>query len=327
MSDGIVLTGLPGSGKTTVGRLVAERLGRQLIDIDCEVERVSGSHPAQILARDGEARLRELERTAVANAVTTRGAIIATGGGTVLDPLNRWQLMEHGFRVRLDASIDQLAARLRADTTTPRPLLGGDLEAGLARTAQTRSPVYAAVDDVVDASGSADSIADAVIAAHASHHSGWRPLLDMEFERHHPMGPPNGRLLMGRGLNRDILEVGGNPAFVVDRRAPSIGDTGSRTYEMEGGEQVKTMAELERLLGWLSGIHMERSDPLVVIGGGTVGDLGGLAAALHRRGVPLVNVPTTWLAQADSAIGGKVAIDLPDSQERRWHVLAGVADR
>jgi shikimate kinase / 3-dehydroquinate synthase len=314
MSDGIVLTGLPGSGKTTVGRLVAERLGRQLIDIDCEVERTSGSHPAQILARDGEARLRELERTAVANAVTTAGAVIATGGGTVLDPLNRWLLMEHGFRVRLDAPIDQLAARLRADTTTPRPLLGGDLESGLARTAETRTAVYAAVDAVVDASGAAESTADAVIAAQSKREGGLRPLLDMEFERHHPMGPPNGRLLMGRGLNRDVLEVGGNPAFVVDRRAPSIVATGARTYEIDGGEQVKTMHELERLLGWLSAANVERSDPLVVIGGGTIGDLGGLAAALHRRGVPLVNVPTTWLAQADSAIGGKVAIDLPDAK-------------
>ena len=314
MSDGIVLTGLPGSGKTTVGRLVAERLGRQFIDIDCEIERMTGSHPAQILARDGEPRLRELERTAVATAVKTPGAVIATGGGTVLDPLNRWLLMEHGFRVRLDASIDLLAGRLRADTATPRPLLGGDLETGLDRTAETRAAVYAAVDAIVDASGPVDSIVDGVIAAQSAPRAAWRPLLDLPFERHHPMGPPKGRLLMGRGLNRDVLEVGGNPAFVVDRRAPSIVEADVRTYEIDGGEQAKTMHELERLLAWLSGAHVERSDPLVVIGGGTVGDLGGLAAALHRRGVPLVNVPTTWLAQADSAIGGKVAIDLPDAK-------------
>jgi 3-dehydroquinate synthetase len=62
---------------------------------------------------------------------------------------------------------------------------------------------------------------------------------------------------------------------------------------------------------WLNEQRVERGDPLLAVGGGTVGDLAGLAAALHHRGTPLVHVPTTWLAQADSAIGGKVAIDLP----------------
>ena len=316
MSDGIILTGLPGSGKTTVGECVAAKLGRPFIDIDREIERATGDHPAEVLARDGEPRLRELERAAVADAVKTAGAVIATGGGTVLDPLNRWLLMEHGLRVRLEAPVDQLADRLRADTSTPRPLLGGDLEGGLARTAETRATVYAAVDAVIDGSGQLDSIADEVIAAQSATREGWRLLLDMPYERHHPMGPARGRLLSGRGLTRSVLDVApsGQPAFVVDRLAPAIVAAGDRTFELEGGEEVKSMAELERLLGWLSAAQVERSDPLVVIGGGTVGDLGGLAAALHRRGVPLVNVPTTWLAQADSAIGGKVAIDLPSAK-------------
>src|SRR6186997_1107397 len=130
MSDGIVLVGLPGSGKTTVGQAVAERLGCPFIDVDWEIRRISDSAAAEVLARDGEPRLRELEREVVSMAVKSAGAVIATGGGTVLDPLNRWLLMEHGLRVRLEAPIAQLAERLRADTTTPRPLLGGDLEGG-----------------------------------------------------------------------------------------------------------------------------------------------------------------------------------------------------
>jgi 3-dehydroquinate synthetase len=83
---------------------------------------------------------------------------------------------------------------------------------------------------------------------------------------------------------------------------------------VQGGEDAKSMARLEQTLSWLTSIGAERSDPLVVAGGGTVGDVGGLAAALHHRGMPLVHVPTTWLAQADSSVGGKVAIDLPDAK-------------
>ena len=323
MSDGIVLTGLPGSGKTTVGRAVAERLGRPFVDVDVEIQRSTGSSSAAILARDGEPRLRELEREAVSTAVKSPGAVIATGGGTFLDPLNRWLLMEHGLRVRLEAPLGQLADRLRSDATTPRPLLGGDLEAGLQRTAGTRAAVYSAVDATVDASGDPNSVAVAIaqVAEHPS--DGWRPLLDARFRRHIPIGPEEGRLLMGRCMTSSVLvnSVGpGTPAVLADRAAldanPGLSAAlpSDRICAMEGGEQAKTMAGLERVLAWLADIGVERTDPFVVVGGGTVGDLGGLAAALHRRGVPLVNVPTTWLAQADSAIGGKVAVDLPTAK-------------
>jgi shikimate kinase/3-dehydroquinate synthase len=317
MSEGIVLIGLPGSGKSAVGKVVAERLGRPFVDIDTEIERAVGASSADVLARDGEPHLRELERKAVESAVRTRGAVIATGGGTVIDPLNRWLLMEHGLRVRLEAPIDRLASRLRADATNRRPLLGQDLEDGLRRTAAERSAVYAAVDAIVDAAGDVGLTADGVLdACRTWNPDGWRPLFDTGFNRHHPIGPTVGRLLSGRGMDGRVLGdlLSGQPAFVVDRKAPVVVERNERTLEIDGGEQSKSMAQLERLLAWLSELQLERSDPLVVIGGGTVGDVGGLAAALHRRGVPLVYVPTTWLAQADSSIGGKVAVDLPGAK-------------
>ena len=112
----------------------------------------------------------------------------------------------------------------------------------------------------------------------------------------------------------------GTAAVLADRAAvdanPGLSAAlpGDRTCVIDGGEKVKTMAYLEQVLLWLAAMNVERTDPLIVVGGGSVGDLGGLAAALHRRGIPLVSVPTTWLAQADSAIGGKVAIDLPEAK-------------
>jgi shikimate kinase/3-dehydroquinate synthase len=308
MSDGIVLVGLPGSGKSTVGAAVAQRLGRQFIDIDAEVQRASGCSPAEILEREGEARLRELEREAVLTAVKSSGPVIATGGGTVLDPMNRWLLMEHGKRIRLDVPTQELARRLQAQDSTPRPLLGDDLVAGLERTAKARAGVYAAVDAAVDASGPIEAVVDEVVAARPA--GGWRPLLERDFTRHHPIGPTTGRLRMGRGFDPELVDVGGSPAFLVDRNAPLLVTDAVRIFRVPGGEQIKTMEHLQHVLTWLARINAERTDPLVVVGGGTLGDLGGLAAALHRRGVPLVHVPTTWLAQTDSAIGGKVAIDL-----------------
>ena len=325
MSDGIVLMGLPGSGKTTIGKAVAQRLGRRFIDVDYEIARATGRAPAETLALDGEPALRTLERDAVSEAVQSGGAVIATGGGTVIEPLNRWLLMEHGLRVSLEAPIKQLVDRLRADTTTPRPLLGGDLEAGLRRTAETRASVYAASDVQVDASGGVDSAVTAVLGAVEEwQQTQWRPLLDAAFDRQHPIGPARGRLSIGRGLTeaklKEALGVRDTPAVLADRAAldanPSLSAAlpADRMCVIQGGEQVKTMARLEQVLHWLAAMNVERSDPLIVVGGGSVGDLGGLAAALHRRGIPLVIVPTTWLAQVDSAIGGKVAIDLPEAK-------------
>jgi len=337
MSDGIVLTGLPGSGKTTIGRAVATRLNRQFIDIDDEIARLEGRRPHVVLAEDGEPRLREIERRAVFTAIQSSGAVISTGGGTAVDPLNRWLLMEHGVRVRLEAPIDQLAARLLADSETPRPLLTGDLQGGLRRTAQARAAEYAAVDAVVYGSRDVGAVVDDVVAKSNSSFD-WRPLLDARYLRHVPFGPEQGRLLTGRHVTADVIgEVVGSrtPAVIADRAAlnanPAIGDalTGRRMCVMDGGEQSKTMVRLEELLTWLSELQVERGEPLVVVGGGTLGDLGGLAAALHRRGIPLVNVPTTWLAQADSAIGGKVAIDLPASKNgvgAFWPAWAVVED-
>jgi shikimate kinase/3-dehydroquinate synthase len=325
MSDGVVLIGLPGSGKSVVGLRVAALLDRPFVDLDDEIQRLSGMSAAEHIERHGEGSFREVEERAVQRACGVEGAVIATGGGSGLEPLNRWAFAEHGVRVLLDAPVDMLATRLAGDGVA-RPLLGDDLRAGLARTAKERAPNYRAVDCDVDASGDVESVALCVVEAvrNADHDSEWRTLFDAPFARHHPIGPEQGRLVMGVGLTARSLAdavrpIAGDraPAVLADRAALAANPAleaalpEPRMCALDGGEEIKTFAQLQRVVEWLSGIGVERSDALVVAGGGTIGDLGGLAAALHRRGIPLVNVPTTWLAQADSAIGGKVAVDLP----------------
>jgi len=302
MTDGVVLIGLPGSGKSSLGRELATRLGRPFVDTDELVRQRSGRSAARLIAEDGEAALRALETAVIAELPA--GAVVATGGGAVEDPINRWRLWQHGRVAWLRVSPQLLAARLAADPE-PRPLLGDDPAAGLARLAERRAPFYRAADLVLDADR-ADAL-ELLCAALAEPRSAGRRLFDAEVPRHHPVGTATARVVLGVDPPLPALE--GTPSVVVDRRVAYLAPPGRR-LEIVAGERAKRLRSLERILDWLSEVRHERSDPLLAVGGGTLGDLAGLAAALFGRGVPLVMLPTTWLAQADASLGGKVAVDL-----------------
>lgn len=326
--SGIVLVGMPTSGKSTVGRLVAERLGRPYLDTDELTAGRIGMPMAEYIRRHGEPAARAEESTAVADACAVPGAVISTGGGAPLDPLNRWALWHHGTVAWLDVAEDELLRRLHADDV-PRPTLQ---PYGAERTATVladRAPTYRAADLRLDGSGSPEAIRDKLISRHGPLRG--RRLLDAEVERHHPIGPPTARVVMGVDLAAET------PAGVaiVDRRLLTAAPELVRALRtaaclpVSAGERSKRLRSLERILEWLAAERVERDTPLIAVGGGTIGDLGGTAAALYARGLPLVHVPTTWLAQADSAIGGKVAVDLSVSKNAVgafWPPVAVVSD-
>jgi shikimate kinase len=161
----LVLVGLMGAGKTTVGKRCAQLLGRSFVDTDAVVETATGKTVAEIFFDDGEARFRELERDAVADVCASpEPLVIGCGGGAVLDPTTRRRLHAVGLVVWLRASPPVLGRRVGRDRT--RPLLGGSPEAVLERLATLRAPAYeAAADVVVDTDGrTVDEAADAVIA-------------------------------------------------------------------------------------------------------------------------------------------------------------------
>lgn len=323
VGPGIVLVGMPGSGKSTVGRLVAERLGRPFVDTDVVFERLHGTPVPEYLREHGEPVFREAEAAAVAEACGRRGAVIGAGGGAILDPLNRWALWHHGFVVWLDLPPDALVARLRSDGVA-RPTFQPYDAGRLATVLADRLPCYRAADLRLDAAREPARIADAILARRS--HPVGRRLVDAEVTRAHPIGPAKARVVLGVDLDLGSLVPHG--LAVVDERVDAVLPARGR-LDVRGGERAKRMRGLERVLEWLARQRVEREEPLVAVGGGTVGDLAGTAAALFNRGLPLVQVPTTWLAQADSAIGGKVAVDLPGAKNAVgafWPPVAVLAD-
>jgi 3-dehydroquinate synthetase len=182
----------------------------------------------------------------------------------------------------------------------------------MARTLADRTFAYRAADVRIDASGSPPAVARELAGEVGPRPAGKR-LFDGDVPRHHPVGPLNTRLVMG--INH-LAAAGLEGFLIVDRRLARIAPdvlaalSPRQALAVTSGERAKRLRSVERILEELSRAGVERGTPLIAVGGGTIGDLVGTAAALFARGLPLIHVPITWLAQADSAIGGKVAVDL-----------------
>lgn len=159
----IVLVGLMGAGKTSIGRRLATRLGIPFVDTDTEVEAAAGCTVAEIFARHGEAVFRDGERRVIARLLEMPAQVMATGGGAFMDPLTRAAARRHGVSVWLRAELDVLAHR--CGRRGGRPLLDqGDPRAILAKLMDERHPVYAEADIVVDSSdGPHEAVVDLIL--------------------------------------------------------------------------------------------------------------------------------------------------------------------
>ena len=141
----LYLVGMMGSGKTSTGRPLAERLGYGFVDADAVIEQAAGCSIPEIFDRDGEAGFRSLESQVLSAISQRHSLVVATGGGVVTQPEN-WGLLHSGIVIWLDVVPDQLLQRLNADSTE-RPLLQtADPEAALNALLNERRPLYAEAD-------------------------------------------------------------------------------------------------------------------------------------------------------------------------------------
>jgi shikimate kinase len=156
----VYLVGMPGSGKSTVGREVAGRLGVPFVDLDEEIERRSGASVSQIFASDGEAGFRALEARALVDASRRDPSVVACGGGVVLEPANRITLRNTGTCVYLNVPLGVLEERVEPAADRPLIRAEGDLERLLAE----REGLYREfAAHVVDGSGDPGEVADAIV--------------------------------------------------------------------------------------------------------------------------------------------------------------------
>jgi shikimate kinase / 3-dehydroquinate synthase len=281
----VALIGFMGAGKTTLGAALAERLARPFHDVDREVEEVHGEI-STLFAEQGEAAFRKLEADFVRTVCSRREpAVIAIGGGAVETPglLGECDV----FTVLLDVDVDTAWRRVQG---TRRPLARDESE--FRRRHALRTPLYAEAADAV-----AGDLDGAVLAAAGIHHE----LGSVE---------QLGELVPGDGpvaLVADSTVMG----IHGPRAQEALGDRLVSTHDLPPGEQAKQIRVVERL--W-SELTIDRSGTVVALGGGSLTDAAGFAAATYLRGVPWVAVPTTLVGQVDAGIGGKTAVDVPEGK-------------
>jgi shikimate kinase/3-dehydroquinate synthase len=283
----VALIGFMGAGKSTLGSEVAERLGRELVDLDREIERQSGKRVPELFAR-GETAFRVVETGVARQALRrTDPTVIALGGGAIDDEATRTLLRERAITVLLEVDVDEAWARAHGGD---RPLARdeGDFRALYAK----RDPLYRAAADAT-----ARDVDDVVLAAGGVH--------------------------VGLGSLEQLAALvpgEGAVALVADARVAGIhgadaqralGGRIASTHELPPGEDAKSPAACERL--WRE-LVVDRDGTVVALGGGSATDAAGFAAATYLRGVAWAPVPTTLLGQVDAAIGGKTALNLPEGK-------------
>lgn len=317
MNENIILTGFMGTGKTTVGRLLAERLGMAFVDTDELIVARDGRSISDIFEQEGELFFRELEGEIAAELAGRQGLVIATGGRLMLDRENAAVLGGTGPVFCLTAALEAILARLAPDGER-RPLIKGDDPEGRVRQLlEVRAPLYGRFRPVETTGKSPEEVAGVIVK-----------LIGQGLEERITISHPSGQyeVVVGYDLLPGLREragLAGPVAVVVDERVWALyydrfGDGGEAGVDcwikVPVGEQHKTLGTVGMIYEGLLAGGIDRQGTVVALGGGVVGDMAGFAAATYMRGVEFVQCPTTLLAMVDASVGGKTGVDLPQGK-------------
>jgi shikimate kinase / 3-dehydroquinate synthase len=304
----LVLIGFMGAGKSTLATRLARRRGRAPIDGDALLEERFGHSVAREFELHGERAFRAAEEEVMCGALEGADArdVIALGGGSVLSARVRAALAGHTTAL-IEVAPALAWERVHRDERSERPL-ARDRDAFEALYAQRRGLYEEAAD------------ARLLWAESASGAWGEYPVFVgaglLERERLAAVWP------FDRAASRPFCVTDTHVEALYEQRPGELlglttmpaGEELAHAIAIPPGEPAKTLATAECVWSGLARAEMTRADHLVALGGGVVGDLAGFCAATYQRGVPIVQIPTTLVAQVDSAYGGKTGVDLPEAK-------------
>jgi len=322
-TDHVLLVGMMGAGKSTVGRIVADRLRRPYVDSDEQVERATGQTVPEIFVSQGEAAFRAEEAKALRVAVSTSTpSVVSVAGGAILDPANRELVRRAGTVVWLRARVDTIVERV--GDGAGRVLLQPSPAERVPGLIDVRYPLYeqlaSAVVDVDDATPG--EVADRVVRA---------LLATVSVELPGASYP----VVIGPGAISQLpslLPERARRAAVVTQKGIGVEvDPGLDAIRLfiGDGESAKSLETVSSLCRAWASAGLTRHDVVIAVGGGVVTDAVGFAASCYHRGVDVVHVSTTLLGQVDAAVGGKTGVNLPEGKNlvgAFWQPKAVIGD-
>ncbi len=330
-----------GAGKTTIGRILARKLGKRFIDSDHEIEARTGASIPWIFEIEGEASFRRREAEVIRDLCSQDDIVLATGGGAILSADNRARLAERGTVIYLRANVHSILQRTGHDKN--RPLLQtADPRRKLEELLIQREPLYREIANLVIDTGrpNVQSMVQSILdqldlsgppmraeAQPATRTMNQSPSASPSLSLTVDLGERSYPIVIGAQLLADAAllarHIPGRQVAIVSNTtvaplylpgvAAALRAAGREVIEiiLPDGEQFKTQESLMLVYDALLANRCDRKTTLVALGGGVIGDLTGYAAASYMRGVPFVQLPTTLLAQVDSSVGGKTGINHP----------------
>ncbi len=331
----IILSGFMATGKSTVGRRLAILLGYDFLDLDTLIAAEAGMPIAQIFATQGEPAFRALETRMVDRAAGRRGSVVATGGGTIVNPRNLESLKRGGVVITLTADPKTILARIGPGDDRPM-LWGGDKLERIRALLEQRAQAYAKADLIIDASSQSIDhvvrhILDFLILHNLVGRGSTASLPAMAESVRVVLGPRSYEVIIGPSLlgemgkllrELDLASTGilvtnpGDNRRFGQRLVRILEEAGFTvtSVEIPELEAEKGLDRLGGLYRQMAALRLERRSPVFALGGVVTGELAGFAAATYLRGLPLIQIPTSLIAQVDSSIGGKVGINLAEGK-------------
>lgn len=328
----VVLVGMMGAGKSSIGRRLAQRLALNFSDADNAIESAAGMSIPEIFAQHGEEEFRKGERRVIARLLNDEQMVIATGGGAFQSEETRQRVAEKAVSVWLKADIEVLLRRVRKRTNRPM-LHTQDPEATLKRLLDDRGPNYAQADLSIQSRDVPHDIIVDELLVELEHH-----LLSPEMSADQEAAQlQTAKVKVGLGDRAYLIDIGPQQLeqagekihhvlphaacmIVTDEHVAalhlgtlqkSLDQAGLRHHHIvvPAGEKSKSYAWFETVCDAIIAAKIERGDCVIALGGGVIGDLAGFAAASVRRGVQFIQIPTSLLAMVDSSVGGKTGIN------------------
>lgn len=309
----IILTGFMATGKTTVGKLLARHLDYTFVDTDELIVQRAGMSVADIFRKKGEDAFRKMESDMAKELGDREGLVISTGGRMMLDPANAKALSLKGQVFCLVATPEEIVSRVSKDRHVKRPLLETeDPMQKVVGLLKQREEGYGKFSQMRTSSKTPHEVTSSLVGIIRAN-----PDLRMSItasDTHYDY-------IVGGGILpfvSQLAAIDGPVAVVTDhivgeKYSESLGHTDA-VIAVEPGQAHKTLATVEFICEELVRKGFDRSTTIIALGGSVISGLAGFVAAVYMRGVDFVQCPTSLLAMADTSIGGKVGINLPQGK-------------